>query len=401
MADYYTKVESDSKFAPYNHTHNLEDMGGSGIFSTQVKVPEYLSGFYDNAVDLSDALSSIKGKFGAIPESPDLSNYALKMHTHHQGEINGLAEAFNGKADKAHTHDMSGVVGLADALSGKADTAHKHSYNDLADKPTIPTIPDALPANGGNADTVGGKKVSDFAAAGHNHDTAYVSKGLQATDDKGGVEFSFPANSGKNVLDEMKGMEAGFHTVYAIYGTAGNPDTTESYRYFLHKTSASIGWVLAFGSTGSIYANYINGASGWLGWKTIFDATPKALWNGENNGTGGYIMNASHTVTPSKPLSQCRTGWMLIWADFDPDTKKFNDYDFCSTVIPKIKPNNGKWTGQPHIFPVAAYMKNGSPYDAETIRVKTLHVYDDKLVGHAANSADNRNDIVLRAVYEI
>ena len=42
------------------------------------------------------------------------------------------------------------------ALNGKANSDHKHSFNELDDKPTIPTIPSSLPANGGNADTVDG-----------------------------------------------------------------------------------------------------------------------------------------------------------------------------------------------------------------------------------------------------
>lgn len=241
---------------------------------------------------------------------------------------------------------------------------------------------------------------SEYSPINHTHENEFIAKSLQPTNDTGGAEFNYAANSGKNVLDEIANMTAGFHTIYAVYGTEGNPDTAESYRYFIHKTSASIGWVMAFGSCGSIFANYINGNTGWLGWKTIFDATPQALWNGENNGTGGYIMNASHTVIPSKPLSQCRNGWMLVWADYDPDTKTFNDYDFCTTVIPKKKPNNGTWAGQPHLCPVASYLKGSSPYDSETVRVKTIHVYDTKIVGHAANTADNRNDIVLRAVLE-
>ena len=59
--------------------------------------------------------------------------------------------------------------GVKSALDGKAEASHIHSYNDLTDKPTIPTVPASLPANGGNADTVDGKHASDFAAAEHNH----------------------------------------------------------------------------------------------------------------------------------------------------------------------------------------------------------------------------------------
>ncbi|MDD6022170.1 MAG: hypothetical protein PUB94_05935 [Oscillospiraceae bacterium] len=63
------------------------------------------------------------------------------------------------KADKSHTQSASTITGLATvATSG--------SYNDLSNKPTIPTT---LPANGGNADTVDNKHASDFAAASHTH----------------------------------------------------------------------------------------------------------------------------------------------------------------------------------------------------------------------------------------
>lgn len=42
-------------------------------------------------------------------------------------------------------------------LSGKSDKGHTHSKSDITD------FPSALPANGGNADTVGNKHASDFA----------------------------------------------------------------------------------------------------------------------------------------------------------------------------------------------------------------------------------------------
>lgn len=53
------------------------------------------------------------------------------------------------KSDKGHTHSAGEVSGLA-------KVATTNSYNDLNNKPTIPTIPSSLPANGGNADTVDG-----------------------------------------------------------------------------------------------------------------------------------------------------------------------------------------------------------------------------------------------------
>ena len=63
--------------------------------------------------------------------------------SHFWSKIKGLIAT---KADASHTQAASTITGLATvATSG--------SYNDLSNKPTIPTT---LPANGGNADTVDG-----------------------------------------------------------------------------------------------------------------------------------------------------------------------------------------------------------------------------------------------------
>lgn len=63
----------------------------------------------------------------------------------------------------------------AGMITGLADVATSGSYNDLSNKPTIPTIPSSLPADGGNADTVDGKHATDFASATHTH-SEYVNQ---------------------------------------------------------------------------------------------------------------------------------------------------------------------------------------------------------------------------------
>ena len=53
----------------------------------------------------------------------------------------------------AYTHPTSHPASM---ITGLSTVATSGSYNDLSNKPTIPTVPSSLPANGGNADTVGG-----------------------------------------------------------------------------------------------------------------------------------------------------------------------------------------------------------------------------------------------------
>lgn len=48
------------------------------------------------------------------------------------------------------------IIYLKGLIDGLPKVAKSGNYNDLDGKPTIPTIPSSLPANGGNADTVDG-----------------------------------------------------------------------------------------------------------------------------------------------------------------------------------------------------------------------------------------------------
>ena len=205
-------------------------------------------------------------------------------------------------------------------------------------------------------------------------------------------------------------MPQGFHTIYAIAGTTGNPESAESYRYFIHKTSSTIGWIYAFGADGSIYSNYLAGANTFKGWKTIHDAKRKPLW------TGSYYMTAGHTVTPSKKLSQCEHGWMLLWSDYDPDTSTVNNTDFCTTMIPNRNWTGGTWNGAAYYCDVPRYTA-GTANKLVIIYVKHLDNSTFAVCRSASSisrnvtiiscpipSANNnvapRSDVVLRAVYE-
>ena len=78
--------------------------------------------------------------------------------------------SYNDLSDKpaiptAYTHPSSHPASM---ITGLAKVATSGSYNDLSNKPTIPTIPSSLPANGGNADTVGGYTIWTGTQAQYN-----------------------------------------------------------------------------------------------------------------------------------------------------------------------------------------------------------------------------------------
>ncbi len=302
--------------------------------------------------------------------------------------------AWDAKAAGDHTHTPAGI--------GAAAASHGHSYNDLSDKPTIPTIPASLPANGGNADTVDGKHASDFATANHSHSgfaasghthtaaaLVAMAEALFGTSATGSSEYSYTSG---DVLKAISAYPIGFHTVYAAAACSTNPDNAESYRYFIHKTAATVGWIMAFGSEGSIYSNYQYGDNQFKGWRCIFDASPAPLW------TGGYYMTEGHTVTPSKKLSECRNGWILLWSDFDPG-QQANNTDFCTTIITKRAYTGQVWNGAMWYCDIPSYAA-GTATDSEVRVIKVLQIYDNRIIGTANNGAAPRNDVVLRAVYE-
>ena len=254
-------------------------------------------------------------------------------------------------ADDSHNHIISNIDSLQSALDGKSATSHTHTAQSLV------SMADAL-----------------FA-------TSY----------NGGVEFSYSSDSGKNVLTEISNMTAGLHTIYSIAGNAGNPKTSESWRMLVHKTSVTIGWVLAFDAQGSIYSNYQSAAGTFKGWRCIYDVTPPILWMGE------YWCTDTQTVTPSKALSECRNGWVLVWSDYDTANETATNGDCFTTVIPKWNPNHVKWSGQSFI---AAVPTNLSADGAISFAGKRLYVHDTKITGNTVNDVSPANDVCLRAIYE-
>lgn len=121
---------------------------------------------------------------------------------------------------------------------------------------------------------------------------------------------------------------------------------------------------------------------------TAREATQTTLW------TGVKYPVAADTITPTKPLSACRTGWILVWSDYDFGVGS-NNFDWNFTYIPKIFPTLSAGSC---IFTVA----NNSSSTAAGTTVKRLYITDSTIIGDDANnaSATNAQDVCLRYVLE-
>ena len=188
----FTQADADLLYAPIDHTHtgfaaaeHTHDYAAAEHTHTGFAAAEHTHDGYaptthtHTAADITglpssvDAYSKTEADARYAMASHTHDGYAAASHTH--GEYLTEDEAVDAFAPISHTHNYAspGHTHTASEV-GAAAANHGHSYNDLSDKPTIPTIPSSLPANGGNADTVDGKHASDFATSGHTHTPASI-----------------------------------------------------------------------------------------------------------------------------------------------------------------------------------------------------------------------------------
>lgn len=266
-----------------------------------------------------------------------------------------IAALQTGKASIDHVH--SGYAAAVHEHSGYASSDHNHT---------------------------------GYANANHSHSADYIAKALQMVSDTGDVKENL---SNKDVLDEIGSKPAGMYTFYASAGSTNNPNASSSWRFLVHKTALTYGWVLAFGPEG-VYENYLNGGA-WGGWSCVYSKASNLLWQHPTG--GGYFMNDTQTATPSKKLSECAHGWLLLWSDYDSTNNTASDFEFATTYIPKKMVNGADWSGQSFLSMVPINMSETT----DTITIKRLYVHDNRITGHAHNSTGAaRIDAVLRCIYE-
>lgn len=216
---------------------------------------------------------------------------------------------------------------------------------------------------------------------------------LKITKDNGDVKISLSLAT-DDILASVVGMGRGVHTFYAAGATKNLPPSGISIRGLAHLTANNFGWLWCTDYRNQVWTNYLNNGV-WEGWRRLISNQDgqETLW------TGAHMPNSNHTLRPTKKLSECRNGWLLIWSDYDPaPTNKANDWDFVfSPPIPKefISKHNGALC----MFSIA----NFADLNNKDIAVKKLRVYDDRIEGHDDNSgsATTANDVVLRYILEV
>lgn len=411
-----------TSMTPTAHTHVQSDITG---LSTALSGKSDTSHSHSNATTTAAGFMSKDDKSKLDGIATGANNYTHPS-THAASMITGLAEvatsgSYTDLTDKptsmtptAHSHAQSDITGLATALNGKASTGHTHSaasttangfmskedktkLNGIATGANKTTVDSALSSTSTNPvqNKVVNTALAGKAATSHNHNSAYIAKSLQMTADDGDVYVVW---SNQDVVSKITALKKGMYTAYAQSGTTNNPKTTEGWRFLIHKTTDTVGWVQAFGSSGSVYVGNVD-SDGWKGWKCVYDADPSPLWTGKLYMSGSE--SSPQTVTPSKKLSECRTGYLLVWSDYDPDTSTANDADFATTFIPKKNPTGGNWSGKSFLCDIPRYIgSNVNDVDTERRIMKILYIYDNRIVGSPNNSKDDRNDVVLRCIYE-
>lgn len=115
------------------------------------------------------------------------------------------------------------------------------------------------------------------------------------------------------------------------------------------------------------------------------------LWGG-----AVYPMSAD-TITPSKKLSECPNGWILVWSDYDVGVGT-NDYQFVFTFVPKTFPGMFPGSTASAYFQIPTFLAD--TYTVTTIKQltftdSTIRGNDINKNGHTAVQSD---DAVLRRV---
>lgn len=114
------------------------------------------------------------------------------------------------------------------------------------------------------------------------------------------------------------------------------------------------------------------------------DSFSNTLW------TGALYPLSTHTIIPSKKITDCMTGWILRWQAYNQNDGSVVNSDFHYTHIPKIHVLNNMGSG------VRMVMGRGGV----GVISKYVYIYDDRIVGYDSNNTGDNHNLVLTGVFE-
>ena len=160
-------------------TQTLQESITQHTENTNIHVTLDEKATWNNKSDFSGDYNDLNNK----PEIPSIEGLATETYVNEKVSQVDIPSALSELAED-ETHR---VVTDSEKAAWNAKSDFSGSYNDLTDKPAIPSIeglatetyvdekieeieiPTTLPASGGNADTVDGKHADEFASAEHEH----------------------------------------------------------------------------------------------------------------------------------------------------------------------------------------------------------------------------------------
>lgn len=194
-----------------NNEEEFNKLGIQAKLDAKADKATTLSGYgITNAYTKTEVDNKVAGIVNSAPETLD----TLKELATALGNDPNFATTVSSQiGKKANTSDLSKV-----ATSG--------SYNDLSEKPIIPSIPSSLPANGGNADTVNGHSVlSDVPANAEFTDTKYELPTANRST-LGGVKLSDAVDDTSGVNGGIAATPASVKSAYDLAKAKQSPATT-------------------------------------------------------------------------------------------------------------------------------------------------------------------------------
>lgn len=208
------------------------------------------------------------------------------------------------------------------------------------------------------------------------------------TDDNG-TEKIILENATSNVLDTFSEQASGFYTLSVNDKVQGLPQVGH-YKLFGQLLEKENGYLFAIQDNGSIYVNYLNKES-WCGWRSLFEVENKLLFKANNTD----LSTLNNIITPSKKLSACQHGWILVFSKCDIASSTAIDAYIQTIVIPKVSVSNKKWEGEEMIFSFVYSEQN-----TVMTCIKKFLVYDTRIVESTDANSEISKNIVLRSIQE-